>query len=226
MTFWGVRTLFKKLSYFDINEIAVSGNINLESEFLVNFVKEYLGTNLYSISKTDIEKKYENIVRIKRIKVRKVFPNKLKIIVRERLGSFYLKSKEGELFPIDSEKIILDNENFYEKENLPIIDTNIKSESLVFGETVKNSFVDSVFSLCARLKLVNPDFLDKISEIYWEDDDIFFVEMEKGYKIVFGNGNMEDKMNQFTLLEENRTFEKGTVVDLRFDNELIVRTED
>ena len=224
--FLGVRALFQKLSYFDIRSISVSGNINLEKDFLVSFVKEYLGSNLYRVSKMEIEKKYENIIRIKSLKVKKIFPNKLKIVIRERVGEFFLKTVEGELFPVDSEKTVLDNENFYEKENLPLIDTNIKRDSLWFGEIVGNEFVDSVYSLCHRIKAVNSDFLDDISEIYQEDGDIYFIEMERGYKIVFGEDNLEDKLNQFTLLEENRTFEKGTIVDLRFKNILIVRAED
>jgi cell division septal protein FtsQ len=224
--YFGVKSLIIKMDMFYINKIEISGNINLESEFLQNLSRDFLGQNLYAVSKKDVLQKYENIVRIDDIKVIKVFPDELRIMVKEKRGTFYLKSKEGELFPIDRNRIVLDNKNFYEHEIIPVIETEIPSDNFLFGEKIENDFVERVFTFYGRLIKTDPEFSNHISEFYEDDGDIIMVETNVGYRIIFGDDEVEEKLKRYVFLEQNRTFEKGTIVDLRFKNQLVIRSED
>ena len=224
--YFGVKSLIIKMDMFYISKIEISGNTNLETEFLQNLSRDFLGQNLYAISKKNVLQKYENIVRIDDIKVTKVFPDELRIMVKEKKGIFYLKSKEGELFPIDRNRIVLDNKNFYEHEIIPVIETNIPSDIFLFGEKIENDFVERVFTFYDRLIKTNPEFSNHISEFYKDDDDIIMVETNIGYRIIFGDDEVEEKLKRYVFLEQNRTFEKGTIVDLRFKDQLVIRSED
>ena len=224
--YFGVKSLIIKMDMFYINKIEISGNINLESEYLQNLSRDFLGQNLYAVSKKDVLQKYENIVRIDDIKVIKVFPDELRIMVKEKKGIFYLKSKEGELFPIDRNRIVLDNKNFYEHEIIPVIETEIPSDNFLFGEKIENDFVERVFTFYGRLIQTDPEFSNHISEFYEDDGDIIMVETNVGYRIIFGEDEVEEKLKRYVFLEQNRTFEKGTIVDLRFKNQLVIRSED
>lgn len=224
--YFGVKSLIIKMDMFFINKIEISGNINLETEFLQNLSRDFLGQNLYAVSKKDVLQKYENIVRIDDIKVIKVFPDELKIIVKEKKGIFYLKSKEGELFPIDRNRIVLDNKNFYEHEIIPVIETEIPSDNFLFGEKIENDFVERVFTFYGRLIQTDPEFSNHMSEFYEDDSNIIMVETNVGYRIIFGDDEVEEKLKRYVFLEQNRTFEKGTIVDLRFKNQLVIRSED
>ena len=226
IAYFGVKSLIIKMDMFYISKIKISGNTNLETEFLQNLSRDFLGQNLYAISKKNVLQKYENIVRIDDIKVTKVFPDELRIMVKEKKGIFYLKSKEGELFPIDRNRIVLDNKNFYEHEIIPVIETNIPSDIFLFGEKIENDFVERVFTFYDRLIKTNPEFSNHISEFYKDDDDIIMVETNIGYRIIFGDDEVEEKLKRYVFLEQNRTFEKGTIVDLRFKDQLVIRSED
>ncbi|MBC8385954.1 MAG: FtsQ-type POTRA domain-containing protein [Candidatus Cloacimonetes bacterium] len=223
---FGARSIIKKLSFFEIEKIVIKGNENLETAFLENLVKDYIGQNLFQIEKRDIRKKYENIIRIKAIKVSRIIPDKLKIAITERKGVIFIKTTEGELFPIDDEKIILDNDNFYTNEVLPIVSSDIDKRDIIYGEILESTFIDSILTFYRNLLDIHPIFKDKISELYRKDNEIIIVEAEKGYRILFGKDDLENKIKRFLLIEGNRTFERNSVVDLRFENKLIVRTEE
>ncbi|HHE39245.1 MAG TPA: FtsQ-type POTRA domain-containing protein [Candidatus Cloacimonetes bacterium] len=225
MSVIGIRSLITKLSFFEISEIKIMGNHNLEKDFLKNLSKDCYGKNLYAISKNEIQRRYTNIVRVKNANISRIFPHKLRIKIVERLGLFYLKTKEGELFPIDNEKIVLDNDNFYSAEILPVIETDLKKENIVYGETIENDFVNKVFDFYEKVQLEDKEFIDKISEFYLENGDICMTEVNIGYKIIFGEDDIRSKLLRFNFLEKNKGFEKDNIVDLRFSNQLIVGRE-
>lgn len=223
--FIGVRTLFTKLSWFNIESIKISGNENLETEFLANLSLDFIGLNLYSTSKRDILQKYENIVRIKDISITRIFPNKIKINIQERSGLFYIRTKKGEIFPIDDECIVLDNDVFYTEENLPVIETDISSSDVDFGKKIENEFLNRIFDFYYTVSPEYPDLFNNISEFYEDDNEIFLVEANTGYKIVFGEDELIEKIKKYRFLEQNRSFEKGKIVDLRYKGQLVIRDD-
>jgi len=186
----------------------------------------FLGLNLYSISKRDVLKKYENIVRIDKIKVSRIFPNKLKIDISEKKGEFHFITESGEIFPIDKNRVVLDNVNFYENEILPVIGTNITDDRVEIGQKISDPFIERVFALKDRFDNVNPDFIKSVSEFYLHKGNVIFVNANVGYKVVLGENEIESKLKRLIFLEQNRTFKKGSIIDLRFKDQFVVRSED
>ena len=222
----GINSLFTKLNLFKVKSITISGNENLETEFLKNICNDFINLNLYSISKRDVLKKYENIVRIDGIKVSRIFPNKLKIEITEKKGEFFFRTENGIIFPIDKNRVVLDNVNFYENEVLPVIGTKIPDADIVIGQKIENVFIEEIFSLKKKLANVDSDFINSISEFYLKVENLIFVNANIGYKIVFGKNEIEEKLKKLIFLEQNRTFEKGSTIDLRFKDQLVIRSEE
>lgn len=222
---WGLRSIFTRLSFFEIDHISIEGNLNLETEFLENLAHDFLKQNLYATSKRDILKKYDNIIRIKDISITRIFPNKIRLTIHERSGKFFVKNLEGLVIPIDNDRIILDHEAFYGNENLPVIEIDYPAEAIVVGKKIENEFVEKIFAFCADVEKVYPEFINNISEFYEDKDEIFLVEANLGYRIVFGEDELLDKVKRYKFLEQNRTFERGKIVDLRFKNQLVIRSE-
>jgi len=77
-----------------------------------------------------------------------------------------------------------------------------------------------------QIKNTDSDFFAGISQIYEEDDEIYFIEIENGYKILLGDENISDKIKRYNFVEKNRKFEKNSIIDLRFKDKLIIRSED
>ncbi len=222
----GINSLFTKLDLFKIKSIEISGNDNLETAFLTNICNDFINLNLYSISKKDVVKKYENIVRIDDIKVSRIFPNKLKIKINEKKGEFFFRTENGTIFPIDKNRVVLDNLNFYENEVLPVIGTNIPDAEIIIGEKIDNVLIEEIFLLKKKFANIDPDFINSISEFYLKDENIVLVNADIGYRIVLGNNEIEEKLKKLIFLEQNRIFEKGTIIDLRFKDQLVIRSEE
>lgn len=222
----GINSLFTKLDLFKVKYIKISGNVNLETDFLKNICNDFINMNLYSISKKDVLKKYENIVRIEGIKVSRIFPNKLKIEISEKRGVFFLRTERGIIFPIDKNRVVLDNVNFYENEVLPVIGTKIPDAEIIIGKRIENVLIEKIFFLREKFANVDPDFINSISEFYLKDENLIFVNANIGYRIVLGENEIEEKLKRLIFLEQNRTFEKGTIIDLRFKDQLVIRSEE
>ena len=222
----GINSLFTKLDLFKVKSIKISGNENLETDFLKNLCNDFINLNLYSISKKDVLRKYENIVRIDHIKVSRIFPNKLKIEINEKKGDFFFRTDSGIIFPIDKDRVVLDNVNFYENEVLPVIGTKIPDDEIIIGQIVENVLIEKIFSLRKKFANVDPDFINSISEFYLKDENLIFVNANIGYRIIFGDNEIEEKLKKLIFLEQNRTFEKGTTIDLRFKDQLVIRSEE
>ena len=224
--FYGLRHLIISWDIFQIEKIEISGNENLEKDFLMYFARDFLGKNLFAVTNQTVEQKFGNIIRVKNVEMSRHIPNILKLQFEERKGIFLVKTDEGNLFPIDDEKIVLDNDNFYRSEVLPLIDSEVSASEVKFGQPVDDFFVDKIFNLYEKILAADKNFIDKISEFYLDDNQIVLVEASKGYKIILGKNDIASKLKRFSFLEQHRTFEAGIIVDLQFPNSLIIRTED
>lgn len=224
--YFSLKGLLAKVDWFHIESITIEGNENLETEFLANLSHDFIGKNLYAVSRDDIMLKYHNIVRIKDIKIIKKFPDKIKLTIEERKGLFNLKTKEGIIFPVDKEKIVLDNDNFYANEILPVVCTELSAEDIKIGMKAEDPFLERVFNFYNQVLPEFPEFFQQVSEFFPKDNEIYIVEANIGYKIVFGDEEIIDKVRRFEFVEQNRTFEKGKVVDLRYPDQLVIRADE
>jgi hypothetical protein len=147
-------------------------------------------------------------------------------VISEKKGEFHFLTERGNIFPIDKNRVVLDNVNFYENEALPVIGTRIADADIIIGQKIQNDLIEKVFVLREKFDSVNPDFISSISEFYLKGENLIFVNSNVGYRIVFGDDEIEEKLKKLIFLEQNRTFEKGTTIDLRFKDQLVIRSEE
>ncbi|MFC1887244.1 cell division protein FtsQ/DivIB [Candidatus Cloacimonadota bacterium] len=224
--FHGLRKLFRTLDFFNIEKIEITGNRILETDFLLNISLDLIGRNMLTVSKREVIGKYENIYRIKKIVIKKRLPRKLIINFEERSAIFQVTTVSGDLFPIDGEAVFLESESYDIREALPIVNTGLNQEDVVPGSICKDEFLLNAIDLYYEIKSTDSDFFTRISQIYLEDEEIYFVELNSGFKIVLGSGDIADKIRKYNFVESNRKFEKNSIIDLRFKDKLIVRSED
>jgi len=87
-----IKILVRNLDFLQVKTILVTGNENLETEFLANIMKDFIGENLFEVSKEDVLPKYQNINRISDISLSRKFPDKLVLKVKEKYGYLYIKT--------------------------------------------------------------------------------------------------------------------------------------
>ncbi len=221
---WGFHHIIQKMSIFNVSRIVIAGNINLEEEFLKEIATEFIGTNLYSVPLKTVMSKYDTVPRVKKMNVRRVFPNRLKLIIQERESYMYLKTEDGSLIPIDEQYTVLDKKNSYLLEDLPIIHTNYRSADFTPGTMVEDEKIVFIFEVHNLFKESKIDE-NLISEYYIEDDDLHIIELNTGSEICFGNDKFPEKIEKLAFVWENFGFENKQRVDLRFKDQVVMRSE-
>lgn len=226
LLYLGAQKLLNKWEVFKIEKIEIVGFDNLEEDFLMNQCIDLIGENLFSVSIDEIENRFSNIIRVKKVRFSKRLPDKLKIYIQERKAFIQVRSKEGNLFPVDIERVVLDSDKFYPADVCPIIHTGIANSIFLPGEILNDSLLVRAHNLVKEIVNYKADFIYSISEIYEKDGDLILIDCNRGYKIYLGVDNIYDKLERLEFVATNREIEAGYIVDLRFNGKLILRAED
>lgn len=134
-------TLAVKLPYFNITSFKVSGNKNLPYEYVDSVYSQFKGQNIFLFNKKLFKQKVKENQYVDDVEIKRILPNSIKVFVKERRASFYIKGKEG-YFTMDSRGNILEKNNkLINKELIQILgfnDTMIKDKKLVMNDRQKN----------------------------------------------------------------------------------------
>ncbi|HOD55590.1 MAG TPA: FtsQ-type POTRA domain-containing protein [Candidatus Cloacimonadota bacterium] len=221
---WYTLTLFlKDMEYFNIEKIEIVGQKNLDPAFLQNVSKDYIGMNIFKVKKQDVIRKYESIVRVKKAKVSRRYPSTLKVEIQERTGMLYVKTSDGDFFPIDSEFIVLDKADFYFSEDIPLVSLNMQKSKIHLGEKLNDHNLKLIMALHQTIMKIDKSFVNSISEYYIKEKSIVFVDSHSGCRVILGNKDIEKRIERYVFLRSNKGFKKNTVVDLRYNDQIIVR---
>lgn len=222
---WGAYKLLTGLDSIDLRKVELSGNHAIPDSLIYEITDPYLGQNLFAISGKALEKKLQGFSRIKQVKIRKSPFHTLKIQIEERVGVLYAKSIEGDLFPIDANGVVLKSYSSYPLEDLPIATTYIPSEKMLFGKKPGNPDLQRILKLHNRIKKESPDFVDRISEYYTIDNTIYIVDAETGTRLIPSTEQLADQLRRYLFVQENGNIGKYKVVDLRYENQVVVKAE-
>jgi len=70
---------------------------------------------------------------------------------------------------------------------------------------------------------MDENLLSNISEFYFEDGELCFVEYQNTCKIIVGNDNFDRKLQKFLCVYKSLGIECRKIYDLRFSNQIILR---
>jgi cell division septal protein FtsQ len=213
---------FKDVSIFQVKHIQFKGNKMIDKNYLNSIATPFIGMNISEIDTREIEMLYSPITRINSVKCRKAFPNKIIITVNERRGVFFIMDNHGEFYPIDNDKFVLDKADWYLDEDLPIINVHIPKEKIVFGQQVEDPRIDYIINIYRDLIAADKRFIEDISEFYFKNNELHFVDIRTGSKVILGTDNLNMQIQRFIFLRDNQNFKKNTTIDLRFDTQIIV----
>lgn len=218
-----VIIISRNIDFFNVKRIEITGNKYLSQDFLLSVSQSYINQNIFDVNSKEIETLYDNIIRVKNVNCRKVFPSSLKISITERVGVFFIRNVKGEFFPIDKDRTVLDKADSYLKEDLPFLNLSFSVEKLLPGQIVEDKKLDYVFMVYDELLNSQPNIISDISEFYFRDNVLHFVDIESGSRVIIGMDEIASQIKRFLFLRQNHGFEKQSLVDLRFPNQIIVR---
>jgi cell division protein FtsQ len=223
--FWGLNYFYNS-SYFKIKELHVEGNVFYEEKVIKDQIREVLGSNIFEIDKKKIEDRL--IIRLSRLKeaeMQKVFPDRIVIIVEERLPLFKIYFT-GNYFLIDKDGVIIDRiddaSTAYDDiltvrnavDHFPEIGTKLAKKNVLSCANIYYS-LDST----TKQRIEYGSIMDNVS------GDIYFYTVDKK-RIIFGNSEDLLKKNKILtkILEEiEKDNIKYNIIDLRITENPIIR---
>jgi cell division protein FtsQ len=216
------HTLFRNNDIFTLRKVTVRGNKLVNVDYLYSIAEPFLGMNMFEIDFDDLKLRYQAVSRLENIRFQRIYPSRLVITVRERQGVFYVRDNQGGFHPIDRDKFVLDKADWYLDEDLPLINIPFPSDRIVMGQQIVDPRIDYIYKVYDMILVDNPTLARDISEFYFRDNNLFFVDIRSGSRVILGAEHITEQINRFIFLRENQGFNRNSTIDLRFYGQIIV----
>ena len=221
----GVYYLLRSLDILKVDKILISGNKATDISLIRKVTDKYLGVNLLSVPSATLKHELLRFSRVKDVKIRKSLLHTLNVSLTERQGAVYLRTVEGDLYPIDDDAIVLAKYDQVYNEDLPVFSTHFKNAQLKAGGKVKSTAVGQVLRLHKRISHEAADFMPRVSEYYLVDSTVYIVDAITGTRIIPPKEDLAAQLKRYIFVSENGNIGNHKLLDLRFDKQVVVKTE-
>jgi cell division protein FtsQ len=209
-----------------VQRVTVEGNRIVETAEIMQLVRIQKNTQLQDIDLTAVRKDILSHHFIKDAVVERDLPATLKITITERLPLAIVNS--AEILYLDEDGVVLPHSISKQLFDLPVLSGISPEITLAPGGTINNPDVHEALQILATSKLVSKELYHLISEVRLRSGgDIVLYAAEWGVPIIFGRGDIANKLVRLEAFWNDIVREKGSqrlqYVDLRFDDQVVVR---
>jgi cell division protein FtsQ len=200
-------------SVFRIADIVITGNGHLTDDELKTMAGLNNEQNLLRVSGSGISSKLAESPWIRSVSVRKEFPDRLLISIKEA-EPFALLDMKGKLFIVDDRGTMLEELKDIAVPFLPVISSNPYKEKEAFQEAINLAKTIKSTALLSRK--------DHIEIISHKPEELSM--NIDGRLVKIGMGEYEDKLSRLNDIEQEIEKRKIPVdyIDLRFANRVLV----
>ena len=170
-----------KIPYFEIEEISIIGNNNIENEKIIKTSQIEIGDNIFRTNMLGAKKNIRTIPYIKEVKLRPSIPNKINIHVVEHEEAFLIRDFSN-YYLVNIDGLLL-NKEARVREGTPIIQ-GVNTDNYQLGNNVylEDGFILEEFISYSQ----EIGFLDKIRIIDAEYREEINIILNNGIDIAFG----------------------------------------
>ncbi|MBR2743708.1 MAG: FtsQ-type POTRA domain-containing protein [Clostridia bacterium] len=212
---------FLKSPVFNIEEIIIT--IDNDNVLTIPEIEELsdvsVGENLFSISKSKIEKNIKRNSYVDDVKIKRVLPGKLKLEITERKIKFLLKTGDESFIMVDQHGVAVDNTT--EKLDCICV-TGYKTAEVKFGESLNDEDLEGLSTVISIMQEAeNYDIKNEISRIDISDHNDYLVYFDNAGKVAhFGEAiSLNDKMARVKkILEIEAEYQGEIYVNVNLNN--------
>ncbi|MBM4161805.1 MAG: FtsQ-type POTRA domain-containing protein [Ignavibacteria bacterium] len=213
-------------SSLQVRHIVIQGNRIVETAEVLRLVRMQKNAQLHDVDLMGVRKAVLSHHFIKDAVVERDLPATLKITVTERAPLAIVNG--AEILYLDEEGIVLPHSISKQLFDLPVLTGVSPDVALAAGTMIHNADVQEALAILATSKLVGKELYHMISEARLRNGgDIVLYGAERGVPIIFGRGNIADKLVRLEAFWNDVVREQGSdklqYVDLRFDDQVVVR---
>jgi cell division protein FtsQ len=205
---------------FEIREIRVHGGRNLSVESLSESTNRYIGSNVFTVSLSEIRRILMEDPAVGKVSFRRRPPHKLDCYLRQREPVALISS--GGIAEVDVEGVVVRSPNLSTEIDLPVI-TGIDAGEL--DTETGRAKVLSALEVLELLKEFGFSPAEQLSEIHLDKDEVVLVWMDSGTIVRVGSEGFREKILKlravYGALKEYDNLPQ--LVDLRFERQVVVR---
>lgn len=191
---------------FNIQEIEVSDNEQINTETIISLSQLNLGQNIFKFNKNKVNKNIKTNAYIESVEIKRKLPNKVKIQIEERKKEYNVEFLNGYAY-INNQGYILQISE--ERQALPIIQgISTPDEQIVEGNRLNSEDLEKLEVIIQIMNICKNYELDsKITniDISTKDEYTLYLEEEKKTIYLGDKSNLSNKMLYVqVIIEENR----------------------
>lgn len=209
-----------------VMHVTLQGNRIVQAKELFQLAQVRQGSLIYDIDLKAIQRRLLSQCYIKEATVERNLPSTIQLTVEERTPIALVN--RADIVYLDEDGVILPHTISKELFDLPVLSGLKLGTTISYGSVIHDKHALEALTVLRGAKLVNTEMYHLISEIQIRDDsDMVFYTAEGGVPIIFGNGNVADKLVRLDAFWKQVIEERGLqnlqYVDLRYDDQVIAR---
>ena len=191
---------------FEIKEIKIENNDILEDQELIKIFSFLYNKNIIFLNFYDLKKIINQKSFIKKIEIKKIFPDKLVIKVFEKEPIAIIVDKSQQKFYLGKKFDLINYRKILKYKNLPNVEGELKNFKILFNKLIKINFpIEQILSY--RQFKVNR----------WD------IEMIDKKILKLPEGNYTKGLVNFMQIKDKTNFEKYKIFDYRLNDQLILK---
>lgn len=209
-----------------VSRVTLEGNRIVEANELFQLAQVKRGSLIYDIDLKAIQKNLLSQCYVREATVERNLPSTIQLTVVERTPIALVNRPD--FVYLDEDGIILPHSISKELFDLPALSGLKLGQPISYGSVVHDSRALEALQILKGARLVNTELYHLISEIQIRNDsDLVFYTAEGGVPVIFGDGNIADKLVRLDAFWNQVIQERGLqnlqYVDLRYDDQVIAR---
>jgi cell division septal protein FtsQ len=185
-------------SYFRVREVEVEGGRKIPKETLLSLAVMEGMPNLFSVKLKEVVKRFESHPWIEQVRVRKVFPHKIVIQIKERKPMAIIQL--GELYYIDTRGEIFTPVGDRDEYNYPYV-TGLTRRAFEKDPEEAKRLIAKALELLRFVNQGKASPLGEISEIHMEKAfGIHYFTKAEGLEVRMGWEDFEEKLKRLPLI--------------------------
>ena len=194
------------INKFKIQEIEIENNIILSDQELINFFSFLFNRNIIFLNSNEIKKKIEKKSFIKKLEIKKIFPDKIVLKIFEKKPIAILIDKQKKNFYLGENIELIEYRDILEYEDLPI----------VYGDHINfKKFLNNL------IKINFP--IDQIKRYRFLEINRWDIEMSDKKILKLPAENYTKDLINYMSIKDKANFEKYKIFDYRLNNQLILK---
>lgn len=211
-------------SSLKVTRVTLEGNRIVEANELFQLAQVKRGASIYDVDLKAIQRNLLSHCYVKEAIVERNLPSTIELTVVERTPIALVN--RSDIVYLDEDGVILPHSISKALFDLPVLSGLKMSASPSYGSVVKDSDAHEALEILKAAKLVNSELYHLISEIQVRSDsDLVLYTAEGGVPVIFGDGNIADKLVRLDEFWNQVIRERGLqnlqYVDLRYDDQIV-----